>query len=144
MDNKAEQTEYLNTLDSMFQSLVPPVSSIVKIENCFPPTLDTMLQVCSLAIADSNYQLILQTVKAMRKAPHKDLENMRKELERTLSMAIKAGEMAIKMLDDARHNAKVASRMHLASLVGYVSYAKAYHDEFIKKRDILCKRLAAS
>lgn len=138
MDNKAEQAEYLNTLDSTYQSLMPPVSSVAKLENGLPPTLDILFQVYS------NYQLVLQTVKAMRKAPHKDLENMRKELERTLSMAIKAGEIAIKMVDDERHNAKMASRMHLASIVGYVGYTKFYHDEFIKKRDILRKRLAPS
>jgi len=67
---------------------------------------------------------------------------MTKDLQQALSMCIKAGEMANKMVDDLRYNAQSASRMHLASIVGYINYAKIYDAEFTKKMNQLYKRLA--
>lgn len=134
--NEAEQIEYLNTLVSIYQNLNPPLSSIAKIENNMPPDLEILFQ------AHSNYQLTLQNIRMFNKAPHKDLQRMAKNLQQALLMCIKAGEMADKMVDDLRYNAQSASRMHFASIVGYINYAKIYDAEFTKKMNQLYKRLA--
>jgi hypothetical protein len=134
--NEAEQIEYLNTLASIYQNLNPPLSSVARIENNMPPDLEILFQ------AHSNYQPTLQNIKILHKAPNKDLQRMAKNLEQALSMCIKAGEMSDKMVDDLRHNAQSASKMHFASIVGYINYAKIYDAEFTKKMNQLYKRLA--
>ena len=60
----------------------------------------------------------------MPKPPHKELRNIKNDLEKTLSMCVKAGEMATKTVDDVERGAKLASRIHFSSLTGYISYAK--------------------
>jgi hypothetical protein len=137
MGNEVEQIEYLNTLASIYQNLSPPLSSVAKIENDLPPDLEILFQ------AHSNYQSTLQNIKMLHKAPHKDLQRMSKDLQQALSMCIKAGEMADKMVDDLGYNAQLASRMHFASIVGYIRYAKSYNEEFTKRMNQLYKRLAS-
>jgi uncharacterized Zn finger protein (UPF0148 family) len=135
-DNEAEQIEYLNTLISIYQNLNPSLSSVAKLEDDLPPGPDILFQ------AYSNYQPVLQSIKMLHKAPHKELQRMTNNLQQALLMCIKAGKMSDKMIDDLRYNARLASRMHLASIVGYISYAKSYHEEFTRRMNQLYERLA--
>ena len=76
---------------------------------------------------------LLQSLKNMPKPPEKELRKAKHDFEKTLSMCVKAGEMALKMLDDVDHGAKLAARMHVASIVGYINYAAIYREELIKR-----------
>jgi len=98
--------------------------------------LDTEGQPARLDSLVEGYRLlppILQSIKRMQKPSDKELRKIKGDFEKTLEMSVKAGEMALKMIDDYKYGARTALRMHFASIVGYVSNAESYH-KFVKER----------
>lgn len=114
--------EWLTVFMSAYKQVRPTIETVAKVHSAgHPPTLDSLVE---------GYKLlppVLQSIKGMPKPSNKELRKIKDNLEKTLEMSIKAGEMALKMIDDHAHGARTASRMHFASIVGYVSYAGSFH-----------------
>lgn len=114
--------EWLTVFMSVYKQARPIIETVAK--------LDLDGQPASLGSLVEGYKLlppILQSIKGMPKPSSKELRKIKDNLQKTLEMSIKAGEMALKMIDDHAHGARTASRMHFASTVGYVSYAGSFH-----------------
>jgi ribosomal protein L37E len=118
------------------------LQSFMRIYNEASPLIDTMTELNSEgqpanpASLHEGYPELLalhQSIKDMPKPSDKELRKVKDDFEKTVSMCMKAQEMTMKMLDDVDHGAKLASRMHLASLVGYVNYAATYRGYLIKR-----------
>lgn len=114
--------EWLTVFMSVYKHARPTIETVAKVHSAgHPPTLDSLVE---------GYKLlppVLQSIKGMPKPSNKELRKIKDNLEKTLEMSIKAGEMALKMIDDHAHGTRTASRMHFASIVGYVSYAGSFH-----------------
>jgi len=114
--------EWLTVFMSVYKQARPTIETVAKLDSDgHPASPDSLVE---------GYRLlspVLQSMKGMPKPPNKELRKIKDNLEKTLEMSIKAGEMALKMIDDHAHGARTASRMHFASIVGYVSYAGSFH-----------------
>lgn len=114
--------EWLTVFLPVYKQARPTVETVAKLDSDgHPASLDSLVE---------GYKLlppILQSIKEMPKPSNKELRKIKDKLEKTLEMSIKAGEMALKMIDDHAHGARTASRMHFASIVGYVSYAESFY-----------------
>jgi hypothetical protein len=114
--------EWLTVFMSVYKQARPTIEIVAKLDSDgHPASLDSLVE---------GYRLlppVLQSIKGMPKPSNKELRKIKGNLEKTLEMSIKAGEMALKMIDDHAHGARTASRMHFASIVGYVSYAGSFH-----------------
>jgi hypothetical protein len=119
---KGTDKDWLTVFMSVYKQARPTIETVAKVHSADqPPTLDSLVE---------GYKLlppVLQQIKGMPKPSNKKLRKIKDNPEKTLEMSIKAGEMALKMIDDDAHGARTASRMHLASIVGYVSYAGSFH-----------------
>jgi hypothetical protein len=114
--------EWLAAFVSVYKQARPAIETVAKVHSAdHPPTLDSLVEGCKLLPP------VLQSIKGMPKPSNKELRKIKDNLEKTLEMSIKAGEMALKMIEDHTHGARAASRMHFASMVGYVSYAGGFH-----------------
>jgi hypothetical protein len=118
------------------------LKSFMLIYNEASPLIDTMTELNSEgqpanpASLHEGYPELLalrQSIKDMPKPSDKELRKAKDDFEKTVSMCIKAQEMTKKMLDDIDHGAKLAARMHVASIVGYVNYAATYRKYLIKR-----------
>lgn len=120
--------DWLTVFMSVYKQASPIIETIAKLDSDgHPASLDSLVE---------GYKLlppVLQSIKGMPKPSNKELRKIKDNLEKTLEMGIKAGEMALKMIDDHAHGARTASRMHFASVVGYVSYVGSYH-KLVKER----------
>ena len=120
--------EWLKDLMSIYKQASPTIETITEVDSDGQPaSLDSLVEGYGLLSP------ILQSIKRMQRPSNKELRKIKGDFEKTLEMSIKAGEMALKMIDDYTHGAQMASRMHFASIVGYVSYAGSYH-QFVKER----------
>lgn len=120
--------EWLTVFMSLYKQARPTIEAVAKLDSDgHPASLDSLVEGYKLLL------LVLQSIKGMPKPYNKELRKIKDNLEKTLEMGIKAGEMALKMIDDHAHGARTASRMHFASMVGYVSYAGSYH-KLVKER----------
>lgn len=114
--------EWLTVFMSVYKQASPIIETVAKVDlNGQPASLDSLVEGYKLLPS------VLQSIKGMPKPSNKELRKIKGNLEKTLDMSIKAGEMALKMIDDHTHGARTASRMHFASIVGYVSYAESFH-----------------
>jgi len=120
--------EWLKELMSIYEQASPIIETVTKVDSDGQPaSLDSLIE---------GYRFLpplLQSIKRMQKPHNKELRKIKGDLQKTLEMSIKAGEMALKMIDDHTHGARIASRMHFASIVGYVSYAGIYNKS-VKER----------
>lgn len=120
--------EWLKDLMSIYKKASPTIETVTEVDSDGQPaSLDSLVE---------GYRLlppILQSIKRMQKPSNKELRKIKGDFEKTLEMSIKAGEMALRMIDDHAYGARMASRMHFASIVGYVSYAGSY-SKFVKER----------
>lgn len=114
--------EWLPVFMSVYKQARPIIETVAKLDlDGQPASLDSLVE---------GYKLlppILQSITGMPKPFSKELRKIKDNLQKTLEMSIKAGETALKMIDDHAHGARTASRMHFASIVGYVSYAGSFH-----------------
>lgn len=114
--------EWLTAFMSVYDRARPTIEIVAKLDlDGHPASLGNLVE---------GYKLLrpeLLSIERMPKPSNKDLRKLKGNMEKTLKMSIKAGEMALKMIDDEAHRARTASRMHLASIVGYVSYAESFH-----------------
>jgi len=125
--NEAKE-QWLKSFMVIYKQASPLINTVAKLDaEGQPAGPDSFLE------AYQNFRPLLQSLKEMPKPSHKELRNIKKDFEKTLSMCVKAGEMMIKMIDDLRHGSQLASRMHLASVVGYVSYAEIYHKSLLDR-----------
>lgn len=119
---------WLADLISIYTKATPTIEKVTEVDSDGQPaSLDSLVE---------GYRLLpplLQSIKGMQKPSNKELRKIKGDFEKTLEMSIKAGEMALKMIDDHAHGAGMASRMRFASIVGYVSHAGSYH-KFVKER----------
>jgi hypothetical protein len=130
MENNSneEREQWLKSFKGIYKQTNPSIMKVTKLNSDGQPANPR-----SLLEAYHDFRPILQSLKNMPKPPEKELRKIKNDFERTLSMCIKAGEMAIKMLDDLNHGARLASRMHVASIVGYVNYAALSHKSLIER-----------
>lgn len=120
--------EWLTAFLSIYKQASPTIETVTEVDSDGQPaSLDSLVEGSGLLPP------ILQSIKSMQKPSNKELRMIKDEFKKTLEMSIKAGEMALKMIDDYAHGARMASRMHFASIVGYVSHAGSYH-KFVKER----------
>ena len=128
-DNSNEvERDWFESFMLIYNQASPLVDTVAKLDSEGQPANPG-----SLLEAYQSLLPLLQSLKDMPKPPEKELRKVKDDFERTLSMCVKAGEMAMKMLDDLNHGAKLAARMHVASIVGYVNYAAIYHKDLIKR-----------
>ena len=116
------QKQCLKSFMAIYKQASPLIDAVAKLDTEGQPA-----DLSSLLEAYRNFSPLLKSLKEMPKPSHKELRNIKNDFEKTLSMCIKAGEMAIKMVDDLGHEAKLASRMHFSSIVGYTGYAEIYY-----------------
>ncbi len=120
--------EWLTDTMSIYKQVSPIIETVTEVDSDGQPaSLDSLVEGYKLLPS------VLQSIKRMPKPSNKELRKIKGDFEKTLEMSIKAGEMALKMIDDHAHGARIASRMHFASIVGYVSHAGSYH-KFVKER----------
>lgn len=121
-ESNEAQGQWLKSFMVIYKQASPLIDTVAKLDTERQPAdLNSLLE------AYRSFGPLLQSLKEMPKPPHKELRNIKNDFEKTLSMCMKAGEMAIKMVDDLGHGAKLASRMHFSSIVGYISYAEIYY-----------------
>lgn len=128
-----EKTErWLKAFMPLYEQAAPLIQVIAQLEaNRLPADLRTLVEVTE------KLQPILESARNLSKPKHKEFRNIKKDFENVLSRCIKAGEIGVKLLDDLSHGApQIALRMRLATIIGYVGQATAYHES-------LCKRLAS-
>ena len=119
--NEARE-QWLKSFMAIYKQASPLIDTVAKLDTeGQPASLDSLLE------AYRSFGPLLQALKEMPKPPQKELRNIKNDFEKTLSMCIKAGEMAMKMVDDLRHGANLASRMHFSTIVGYIGYAEIYY-----------------
>ena len=120
--------EWLKDLMSIYKQASPTIETVTEVDSDGQPaSLDSLVEGYGFLPP------ILQSIKRMQKPSDKELRKIKGDFEKTLEMSIKAGEMALRMIDDYNHGARTASRMHFASIVGYVSLAESYH-KLVKER----------
>ncbi|MEK7354246.1 MAG: hypothetical protein AABZ77_07060 [Chloroflexota bacterium] len=122
------QCQWLKAFMVIYKQASPLIDTIAKL-----PTEGQPLDRRSLIEAYRSFGPLLKSLKGMPKPTHKELRNIKNDFKKTLSMCIKAGEMAVKMVDDLGHGYKLASRMHLSSIVGYMGYAGIYHKALLDR-----------
>lgn len=114
--------EWLTAFMSVYSQASPTIEVVAKLDlEGYPASLDSLVE---------GYRLLpslLRSAKELPKPSKKELRKIKGNLEKILEMSIKAGEMALKTVDDNAHGAGTASRIHLASIVGYVSCAEGLH-----------------
>ena len=128
-DNSNEvKKDWLESFMLIYNQASPLIDTVAKLDSeGQPANPGSLLEVYPRLLP------LLQTLQDMPKPQEKELRKVKDDFEKTLSMCIKAGEMAIKMLDDVDHGAKLAARMHVASIVGYVNYAAIHRKDLIKR-----------
>jgi len=114
--------EWLTVFLPVYNQARPTIETVAKLDSDGDPASPESLVEGCRALRPA-----LQSVRGMPTPPNKELRKIKGDLEKTLEMSIKAGEMASKMIDDYAHGAQTAARMHFASIVGYVGYAGSYH-----------------
>jgi hypothetical protein len=114
--------QWLKSFMAIYQQATPLIGKVAQLNSDGQPA-----DLLSLVEAYRRFRPLLQSLKKLPKPPEKELRNIKNDFEKTLSMCVKAGEMAMKMSDDLAHGAHFASRLHLASIVGYIGYAEGYH-----------------
>ena len=128
-DNSNEiERDWLQSFMLIYNQASPLIDTVAKLDSEGQPANPG-----NLLEAYRNLLPLHQSLKDMPKPPEKELRKVKDDFERALSMCVKAGEMAIKMLDDLDRGAKLAARMHVASIVGYVNYAAIYRKDLIKR-----------
>lgn len=120
--------EWLTVFLSVYSQARPTIETVAKLDSDgHPAALQTLVE------GHRVLRPTLQSVRGMPTPPNKGLRKIKGDLEKTLEMSIKAGEMASKMIDDYADGAQTATRMHFATIVGYVSYAGSFH-KLVKER----------
>ena len=114
--------EWLIVFMSVYRQARPTIETVAKLDlDGQPASLDSLVEGYKLLPS------VLQSIKGMPKPSNKELRKIKDNLEKTIRMSLKAGEMALNMIDDHAHGARTASRMHFSSIVGYASYAGSFH-----------------
>ncbi len=127
MKGGAEE-QWLDAFMAIYKQASPLIDRVTKLNTEGGPA-----DPASLLEAYQSFSPLLQSLKEMPNPAQRELRKIKHDFEKTLSMCAKAGEMAIKMHDDLKHNAKLAARMHVSSVVGYVNYAKIWHEVLLDK-----------
>lgn len=114
--------EWLTTFMSVYSQASPTIEIVAKLDSDdHPASLDSLVE---------GYRLLpslLRSIKEMPKPSKKELRKIKGNLEKTVEMSIRAGEVALKMIGDNAHGARTASRIRVATMVGYVSLAEGLH-----------------
>ena len=131
-DNQPVQNQmkgqWLDSFMAIYREASPLINRVAKLSTEGQPA-----DLYSLVEAHWSLDPLLQSSKRMPKPPQKELRNIKNDFEKMLSMCIKAGEMAMKMVDDLKHGARLASQMHFSSVVQYVGYAEIYRKALVKR-----------
>jgi len=122
------EEQWLDSFMAIYKQVSPLIDRVTKFNTEGGPA-----DPGSLLEAYQSFSPLLQSLKEMPNPAQRELRKIKNDFEKTLSMCAKAGEMAIKMSDDLKHNAKLAARMHVSSVVGYISYAEIYHKALLGK-----------
>lgn len=130
IERKSDETQeqWLKQFMAIYEQSTPLIHTVAELSADRQPA-----DLRSLIEARRSFPSLLLSLKEMPAPPQKELRNIKNDLEKTLSMCIKAGEMAIKMSDDIAHGANLASRMHFSSIVGYTSYAATYRASLLER-----------
>ena len=89
-----------------------------------------------------NLQPLLKTLKNLPKPKQKELQNVKKDLEKVILNCIKASDIGDKFLDDVTHGANaITQRMRVSTIVGYISFAQSYNESFKKRLSQLSSNL---
>ena len=119
---------WLQEFVTLYKEAAPSIQNITKLDAEGMPSAPMTL------IQESNrLESIMDSLKRLPKPKEKELRNMQKNFEKALSACIKAGDMGFKCLDDASHNAKSAARLHLASIISWISIATKHYELLTKE-----------
>lgn len=127
--------------DNLLEEKIVWLESFLAIYNQACPFIDTMTSVDSngqptkgekILEPYQNLNPLYLALKSMPTPSDKKLRKVRDDLDKTLFNCVKAGEMTLKMLDDANHGAKFASRMHYATIVGHINIASTWRNDLVK------------
>lgn len=122
------QDQWLQAFVQLYEQAAPLIQSIAKLDaNGLPTDLETLVE------ATGKLPSILESVRNLPKPKQKEFRNIKKDFENVLSRCIKAGEMGVKLLDDLDHGAHMATRIRLATIVGYTGQAIVYYESLSKR-----------
>jgi len=122
------QDQWLQAFMPLYEQAAPLIQSIAKVDDSgLPAELETLVK------AIEKLPPILESVRNLPKPKQKEFRNIKKDFENVLSRCIKAGEVGVKLLDDLNHGAQMATRIRLATIVGYTGQAIVYYESLSKR-----------
>jgi ssDNA-binding Zn-finger/Zn-ribbon topoisomerase 1 len=82
---------------------------------------------------------IRDSVKNLPNVKNGDYRHIRKDFEKLLDACIKAGDMALKSIEDDMHGARTAAQMHDATVRNWLTAASQHYVSLRKRLDLLSK-----
>ncbi len=120
--------QWLESFMVLYNQTSPLIDIIAKFSDGGEPA-----EFGSLFKASRSLEPLSQSLKEMPNPPQKELRHIKNDLEKTLSMCLKAGKMVTKTIEDLKRGSRFSSRMHFKSIAGYASYAEIYHKALVKR-----------
>ncbi|MFC2022752.1 hypothetical protein ACFLTL_01135 [Chloroflexota bacterium] len=122
------KNDWLKSFMLIYYQAIPLIDTTLKMDTeAEPPYLESMIEAYHLLPP------MLQAIKKMHKPSDKELSKIKVDFERTLRTSIKAGEMALKAVDDYSHGAQTATRMRFAAIIGLVNLTKTNHESLLQR-----------